>query len=93
MALDVDGAGVVLEEARRAEFNPGIDAGYLSRLLWRDEILEELTCLGLDKGIRSKPRQVLWDRFSSSVPLDDVRSIVRRRLKGRSTWRVDSARS
>jgi hypothetical protein len=93
MALEVDGIGVVLEEARHPEFNPGIDASHLARLLWRDEILEELTRLGLDKGVRSKPRRVLWDRFSSSVPLDDVRAIVRRRLKGRTTWRVDPARS
>ncbi|MEW1820891.1 sce7726 family protein [Arthrobacter sp. NPDC080031] len=92
MALAVE-ERISLEEVRPAEFNPQVDASYLARLLWRDEILAELTRLGLDKGVRSKPRRVLWERFSDSIPLDDVRSIVRRRLKDRTTWRADPTRS
>lgn len=84
---------VFLKEVRPAEFNPKVDASYLVRLLWRDETLAELTRLGLDKGVRSKPKRVLWERFSESIPLDEVRSIVRRRLKDRTTWRADSTRS
>lgn len=85
--------GVFLKEVRPAELNPKVDASYLVRLLWRDEILAELTRLGLDKGVRSKPRRVLWERFSDSIPLDEVRSIVRRRLKDRTNWRADPPRS
>jgi hypothetical protein len=89
---DAEGS-VALEVLRVPDFNPGIDAAHLSRLLWRDEILAELTRLGLDRGVRSKPRRILWERFASSVPLDEVRDAVRRCLKARTTWRADPTRS
>lgn len=88
-----DGPLVSLTEARGAEFNPTIDPALLVRLLWRDELLTELAQLGLDKGVKSKPRRALWERLSSEVPLETIREIVRRCLKARSGWRVDSVQS
>lgn len=89
VAIGSSTGGVDLTDLRPPVFNVQIEPDYLSRLLWRDELLEELARLGIDRGYRSKPRRVLWSHFSSSVPLDEIRSIVRRRLKGRTNWRAD----
>lgn len=84
--------GVSIRKKMEPSLNPGIDAHSLVTLLWRDETLEILTRLSLEKGIRSKPKRVLWDRLAESVPLDQLREIVRNQLKERQGWRPDLMR-
>jgi len=74
---------------RQPERNDGVDRFALVQLLWRDETLRELERLGIDRGLRSKPKQVLWDRLADCVELSELGTIVRNTLKRRgSIWRV-----
>jgi hypothetical protein len=77
-----------LERVRAAERNERIDADALVQLLWRDEVLDELTIRGLDHRVRSGNRRRMWARLTESVPLDELRHVVRERLKRRVGWRA-----
>ena len=83
----------VLETQRSARSNTGVVAVSLAQLLWREEALDELTRRGLDRGVRSKSRRYIWERLSESVPLDELRAVVRDRLKTREGWRAQPARA
>lgn len=78
----------LLTWGRRSEPNPSIDPLSLAQLLWRDEVLSELTTRGLDDGVRSKSRAVLWDRLAGNLALPELQLAVRTRLKGRVGWRA-----
>lgn len=67
--------------------NPAVDPLSIAQFLWRDEVLATLQGLGLDEGLRSKPRRVLWEKLVDSVDVDDLRAIVRQQLKSRKNWR------
>lgn len=83
--------GIVLVEAgeggpcfhtvRRARMNPSRDARALVELLWRNEALALLERAGAADGVRSKPRDVIWDRASERLSLDDIAHAVREHLK------------
>lgn len=82
------GGHVVLEHEREPRYNELVDAGSLVQLLWRDETLSVLVALGHATGLRSKPRRVLWERLVAVVELQDLRDLVRERLKSRAGWRA-----
>jgi hypothetical protein len=80
-------SGIQLATVRPAIMNPELDAYSISQLLWRAEVLEVLAGLGLDKGVLSKPRAVIWRRLVETHSLDEIRRIVRVRLRARGNWR------
>ena len=82
------GDQVRLDSVRPSQMNDSVDPGALVQLLWRDEALSELAARGLDRGFRSRPRWILWERLAAEVPLDELKTAVRARLKGRADWRV-----
>lgn len=82
-----ESAPAVLTQFRPAEQNPSVDPQRLVQLLWRDETLAELEERGLAQSCRSKPRQALWERLAASLPPDELRAVVRERLKSRPGWR------
>ncbi|WP_363316511.1 sce7726 family protein [uncultured Microbacterium sp.] len=81
---------VVLRTTREPKPNPRLEPRLLSTLLWRSEALDELELRGIADGIRSKPNRVLWDRLCDSLDAEEVRGIVRERLKARSGWRAET---
>jgi hypothetical protein len=81
-----DGDTVVLKETRPARFNDGVDAMSLAQLLWRDEALDILKRLGQGRGLSAKARWYVWDRLVTSLPLPELRTVVRERVKGRQDW-------
>ncbi|HVG84272.1 MAG TPA: sce7726 family protein [Vicinamibacterales bacterium] len=85
--LDADG-GVQIKPVRRARRNRHIDPLSLAQLLWREEALAELAARGADRGVRSKPRSAVWERLVQTVDTHELQSMVRSRLKARTTWRV-----
>lgn len=87
MVASEDGSDIGLEDVRPPGTNTGVDPGSIAQLLWRDEALDELEARGLDGGIRTKPRALLWARLAESLDLDELRGIVRERLKAREGWR------
>lgn len=76
-----------LTQTRRPSRNPEIDPLTLCTLLWREEALNELSRRGLDQGIRSKPKRIIWDRLAEETPRSDLVNLVRETLKARSNWR------
>lgn len=80
-----------LELLREPQWNSDVVALSLAQLLWRDEVLAVLAARGIDRGVRSKPRRVLWNRLADEIPLDQMRMVVRECLKGREGWRSQEA--
>jgi hypothetical protein len=78
---------VILEELRPALPNPAVDSLAVAQLLWRDEVLAELESRGLDRGVRTKPRKVLWQRLADALLPGELGDVVRSRLKSRQGWR------
>lgn len=84
---------VVLLQDRPAQMNPSIDPHYVVQLLWKQETVDALARMGLDRGVRSAPRQAAWDRLASSCDLTGLRLVVREALKSRRQWRESSGRT
>ena len=84
-------------QVRRSLLNPAVDLTSLVRLLWREEVLAELTALGAADGLTRAPRAVLWDALASSVPsrcsTRHLQTRVREVLRSRTGWRVDAPRT
>lgn len=86
------GEGLTIKELRRARRNPSPNAFSIAQLLWRDEALNELRIRGLDRGLRSKPRSVVWSALVEALSLTELKDIVRNCLKKRGErWRPDHA--
>lgn len=78
---------------REGTSNPSVDAGAVAQLLWREEALEILTELGCVRGLRGKPRRVVWDALAARLAIDDLKRAVREKLKQRGPdWRADELR-
>lgn len=80
------GGEVVLRTVRRARRNRQHDAGSLVQMLWRDEALAELNLRGKGKGFSKKARFYVWAALADAVSINELRAIVRERLKGRPEW-------
>jgi hypothetical protein len=72
-----------LRVVREAALNPSPDAYSIACLLWRDEAIRALEAFGLDRGVRTKGRRLIWQRLADQLPLDDLRRAVRAALKVR----------
>lgn len=79
--------GVTVSEHRAGTMNPSVDGQSLATLLWRDEVVELLEERGLMRGLRSKPRSVLWAALAEHLSVDEVRRAVREALRHREGWR------
>lgn len=69
---------------RRAKKNPGRDARVLAELLWLDDAISLLAQHGLDRGVRGKPRRIIWDRICEHLDIEVIASAVRVNLKARA---------
>ena len=76
-----------LETIRKAEKNPNQVAVAVVELLWRQEALDLLVSKGEDKGVKSKPRRILWDRIVDLWETEALYKEVREALKARTRWR------
>lgn len=81
----------VVEVTREREpgLNTALDPATLASFLWRDEALSVLDKYGAARGVRSKPREAIYERLSVALDLDMIRDEVRFALKTRAGWRVD----
>lgn len=68
--------------------NPRIDPFSLAQLLWRDEAVTVLKEHGLADRMLSKPRRSLWQKIADNLSIEELREVVRERLKARGNWRV-----
>jgi hypothetical protein len=84
-----DGSSAQLRTVREPQLNSQVDPLGLAELLWRDEALALLEERDLARGLRSKPRRVLWQTIADHLSLEEVGRAVRIQLKARQGWRSD----
>lgn len=84
---DVHGTPQLITK-REPRMNTAVDAFALAQLLWREEALELLKEHGLDHGLRTKSRKLLWQALANNISLSDLRTNVREKLVKRKGWRV-----
>lgn len=77
---------VILETVREPDINTEVDSFALAQLLWRDEALEELKSRGLAKGLSKKARYYVWLALAQAVDIEELRTLVRERVKARPEW-------
>jgi hypothetical protein len=73
-----------LRRVRRGRRNPTIEPRALVELLWLEDALALLDGRGLARGVRGKPRRVVWDRICEHFTVDAIAREVRTRLKARA---------
>lgn len=79
-------SNIRLETFRDPDFNDKHDAFSLAQLLWREEALDELRSRGMGRGLSTKARHYVWIALVDAISVNDLRSIVRVRLKARPEW-------
>lgn len=73
---------------REAQNNPAQDNVSIARLLWRHEALDLLESKGKASGVRSKSREVIYERVAESIELELLKQHVRNVLRSsREGWR------
>ena len=77
--------GVQLTTVRRPGKNPSRNPRALAELLWSADAISLLEERGIVRGIRGKPRRMLWDRVCEEYSVDEIARAVRLRLKARAT--------
>jgi hypothetical protein len=86
VAMGVRG-GITFETVQPFRSNPSIDPLALAELLWRPEAAEILQARGFPAHELRKPRGHLYRYLADTVPLFELRAIIRQRLKAREHWR------
>lgn len=76
--------GLKFRTIRRARRNPQRDPRVLVELLWADQAMALLEERNVARGVRGKPRRVLWDRICDHFEVDEIAAAVRSTLKARS---------
>ena len=77
--------GVQFKTIRRECVNPQIEARSLVELLWRDDAISFLEQRGTARGLRSKPRRMVWDKICERFEVDEISAAVRSQLRVRVT--------
>jgi hypothetical protein len=75
--------GLEFHTIRHAKQNPSRDPRALVELLWFEEAITLLERIGEARGVRGKPRRVLWDRICERVQVEVIAETVRTALKAR----------
>ena len=83
MVAQYDGDDIVLNHHRVTSDNPHLDPLALVQLLWRDEALAELRTRGWAQGLSRAARHHVLLRTAAWVNDDELRDLVRERLKAR----------
>lgn len=82
-------SGLKLKKIRPSKRNQMLDKYSLAQLLWKSEVIQCLTELGITRGISNKSKALLWQMLSSTVDQKTLSIIVRQKLKTRANWRSD----
>lgn len=81
---------IFFQDIREAEDNPNQIKVSIARLLWRQEALQILEEQNNAQGVRSKPREHIYQRLADALDTDDLKERVRHALLvARGDWRSD----
>ena len=75
--------GLRIKTVRRGRRNPRRDSRSLVELLCLDDAVALLEQRGAARGVRGKPRRIVWDRVCESFDVDEIAAAVRGHLKAR----------
>lgn len=82
--VDDTAGGPELHLVRAEDKNPALDPRALVELLWLPDALAILEARGQIRGLKSKPRRVVWDRLCESLSTEEISCAVRAHLKARA---------
>ncbi len=81
---------ISFQNIREAEDNPNQIKVSIAQLLWRQEALQILEEQNKAKGVRSKPRELIYQRLANVLNINDLKERVRHALLvSREDWRSD----
>jgi len=80
---------VLFSNIRTPESNPSIDKVSLSRLLWKKEALDILKLFNCEYGVKSKTRELIYQRLATSLSATVLKDKVREKLLNRAAWRAE----
>jgi hypothetical protein len=92
LLIDGEPSDPHIHTVRNGSSNPAINVRALVELLWHDEALQLLRARGADRGLARKPRRHAWDALVQAYAVDELREIVRGRLKRGVAGRKADAR-
>jgi hypothetical protein len=82
--VSITASGLRFTTLRRSRLNPQRNARVLAELLWAGQALALLEERSAARGMRGKPRRVLWDRVCECLSVEEIAAAVRDRLKANS---------
>jgi hypothetical protein len=77
-------ASVDFVPVRSASQNPTPDPRAIAEFLWREDALALLEAKGAARGMRGKPRRMLWDCVCATLRAEEIAAAVRERLLSRA---------
>ena len=83
MQAETTSGQVQFETVRTAGANPRIEIRSLVELLWRDTAISLLDQKGATRGVRSKPRRIVWDRICEQFEKHEIAVAVCDQLRFR----------
>lgn len=86
---DVDG-NVIFNTIRKEENNKEQNQISVAKLLWREEALRILEDIDEAKGLRSKPRDLIYTKLSTVLDQKTLNKKVRETIFFRADWRSES---
>lgn len=84
LRIDQRRAGLAFRVVHRGRRNPARDPRALVELLWRDEALSLLAARDAARGVRGRPRSLVWDRLCEHLDLTEIAATVCAALKVRA---------
>lgn len=84
---------IIFKHIRKAKKNKDLDKITLAKALWKDEITDILEKINYKKGFKSKSKPFLYEILSEQFTEKELVEIVKRKIKDRINWRVDSQRT
>lgn len=79
--------GILIQTHRQVGMNPSVSAFHVAHLLWRPEVTKILQARGVDRKRLRGNRRELYRIAADTIPLSELRQLVRESLKSRTTWR------
>lgn len=88
LRVHADQNGPRFDPVRRERKNPHRDRRSLVELLWLDDAIALLAQRDAARGVRGKPRRIVWDRVCEHFDLEEIAAVVRVHLKARAANQV-----
>lgn len=80
--------GTSFKTVRRGRKNPCSDPRSLVELLWYEDAIALLEGHNIARGVRGKPRRIVWDRICDNFSFGEIAEAVRTQLKARAVMQA-----